>query len=94
MMESLKKSSTAYLHQGEDTIRQSPVASVLGAAAVGYLFRFVPVCALLGGLVRLLIVSVKPLILICGAVKLYDLLRSNRPLLAVEKSGFEKESAE
>lgn len=92
-MKSLNKSSTECLRQCEDTIRQSPVASVLGAAAVGYLFRFVPFGVILGALVRLLTASVKPVILICGAIKLYDVLRAKTPLLPPGKSGSAKRSS-
>lgn len=71
-------SATECLQDFEDKVRSSPLAAVALGASVGYLLRFFPLGFILGILVRLLLFSLKPLILIFGAVKLFELVKQNR----------------
>jgi hypothetical protein len=71
-------SAAECLHDFEDRVRTSPLAAVALGVSVGYLLRFFPLTFILGILLRLLLFSLKPLILIFGAVKLFELVRQNR----------------
>jgi len=62
--------------QCEEKIREAPIASVLFATAAGYLLNFLPICGLLAGLVRLILVLLKPAIFIFGAIKIVEYARS------------------
>jgi hypothetical protein len=75
--ENLSGSATECLQDFEDRVRSSPLAAVALGVSVGYLLRFFPVTFFVTILVRLLLFSLKPLILIFGAVKLYELVREN-----------------
>lgn len=77
VIDSQKESSRHCFQDCEERIRTSPISAVLMAAAVGYLLRFLPLGMLLGGIVRLLLLLVKPVIVVFGAVKLYELFRQN-----------------
>ncbi len=88
VIDSLGKSSRHCIRNCEEKIRTSPIRAVLGAAAVGYLFRFVPLGLLVGGIVRLLLLLAKPVIVSFGAVKLYEFFRQNaarKPQFPVEQ---------
>jgi hypothetical protein len=61
----------------EDRIRNAPLPSVLGALGIGYLLRFLPITAILFGVVRLVLALIKPAIIAFGAFKLYEFLRTN-----------------
>lgn len=80
VLDSIGKSSKECLQNCGEKIRNAPFAAVAGAAAVGYLFRFVPIGLLLSGLIRLLLILAKPVIISFGVVKLYEFFRSERPL--------------
>jgi hypothetical protein len=73
--ENLSGSATECLQDFEDRVRSSPLAAVALGVSVGYLLRFFPVTFSVTILVRLLLFSLKPVILIFGAVKLYELVR-------------------
>lgn len=75
-MESVAKYFTDCCHKTEDQIRTSPISSVLTAAAIGYILRFVPIVNILGGLLSLLLALAKPLIICFGAIKVYEYLRA------------------
>lgn len=77
VIDSLGKSSRHCIRTCEEKIRTSPISAVLAAAAVGYLFRFVPLGLLVGGIVRLLLVLAKPVIVSFGAVKLFEFFRQS-----------------
>ena len=66
------------LQDFEDRVRSSPLAAVSLGVSVGYLLRFFPITFILGILVRLFLFALKPLVLIFGAVKLFELIRQNR----------------
>jgi hypothetical protein len=59
----------------EAQIRQSPTASVLGAAGLGYLLHRLPVRAILVTHVRVLSALAPPALLLFGAAKLYEFLQ-------------------
>jgi hypothetical protein len=71
-------SVTQCLEDFEDKVRSSPLAAVALGVSVGYLLRFFPLGFILGILVRLFLFSLKPLILIFGAVKLFELVKQKR----------------
>ena len=63
----------------ESTIKQTfqNLNESLGVS-VGYLLRFFPITFFLGILIRLFLFALKPLILVFGAVKLFELIQQNR----------------
>ncbi len=60
------------LEQTEDYVRENPTRSLAYAALAGLVINRLPVCRILGGLVRLSLFAVKPAILAYGATKLYQ----------------------
>jgi hypothetical protein len=76
--QNLSGSATECLQDFEERVRSSPLAAVALGVSVGYLLRFFPVTFIVSILVRLFLFSLKPLILIFGAVKLFELVRENR----------------
>jgi hypothetical protein len=61
---------TAVNETGE-YVREKPTQSLLYAFAAGYVLNRLPVGRVLAGLLRLLLMALKPAILIYGAAKLY-----------------------
>jgi hypothetical protein len=59
----------------EESVRKSPGSSLLVAAAAGYVFRNVPIGALLGGLIRLILALVRPGLFLYVAAKGYELMQ-------------------
>jgi len=76
--QSLSESFAQCLRDFEDKVRSSPLAAVSLGVSVGYLLRFFPLTFIVGILVRLFLFALKPLILLFGAVKLFDLIRQKR----------------
>lgn len=62
----------------EDHIRKSPVTAVLGAVAAGYLLHRMPVRAILVTQVRILSALTPPALVLFGAAKIYDFMRSRK----------------
>jgi hypothetical protein len=60
------------LSETEDYVREKPAQSLVWAFVAGYVLNRLPLGRILSGLVRLLIVALKPAILIYGAAKLYQ----------------------
>ncbi len=79
LLGSLGESTQSCLKNCEDKVRQSPLPAVLGAAAVGYVLKIAPLGLLLAALVRVLLLLAKPAIVVFGALKLYEYLKTNRP---------------
>ena len=75
-LQSLNESCKECRTQCAERIRNAPLESVGIALGVGFLFRWIPVGALLTGVLRLLIFSIKPLMLLFGLAKLVELLKS------------------
>ncbi len=59
----------------QERVRQSPMASVLGAVAAGYLLHRLPVRAILVTQVRVLSALTPPALVLFGAAKLYEFLQ-------------------
>ena len=59
----------------EDKVRATPLVAVSLGMLAGYLF---PITLILGFVARLLLFSIKPLLLIFGAAKLYELIQQKR----------------
>jgi hypothetical protein len=53
-------------------VREKPTQSLFYAFAAGYVLNRLPLGRVLGGLLRLLLMALKPAILIYGAAKLYE----------------------
>jgi hypothetical protein len=53
-------------------VREKPTQSLLYAFAAGYVLNRLPLGRVLGGILRLLFVALKPAVLIYGAAKLYQ----------------------
>jgi hypothetical protein len=60
------------LSETEDYVREKPAQSLVWAFLAGYILNRLPLGRILSGLLRLLIVALKPAILIYGAAKLYQ----------------------
>ena len=62
----------AVLSETEDYVREKPAQSLVCAFIAGYVLNRLPLGRVLSGLLRLLIVALRPAILIYGAAKLYQ----------------------
>ena len=60
------------LEQTEEYVRENPTRSIAYAVLAGFILNRLPICRILGGLVRLLMIAFKPAILAYGATKLYQ----------------------
>lgn len=76
-LQSLNESLTQCLGDFEDRVRSAPLAAVSLGLSVGYLLRFFPLTFILGIVLRLFLFSLKPLILLFGAMKLFELVRKS-----------------
>jgi hypothetical protein len=74
--ESLNETFTQCLRDFEDKVRSTPLVAVSVAAAVGYLLRFFPIAGILSVVVKLFLFAIKPLIVLFGAIKLYEFIRT------------------
>ena len=63
------------LTQTEDFVRANPTRSLLYGVAAGFILDRLPVFGIFRGLMRLLLLALKPAILIYGASKLYQLAK-------------------
>jgi hypothetical protein len=59
------------LQQTTDYVREKPAQSIGYALLAGFVLNRLPVGRILSGVVRLLMIALKPAILIYGATKLY-----------------------
>jgi hypothetical protein len=62
----------AVLSETEDYVREKPAQSLVWAFVAGYVLNRLPLGRVLSGLLRLLIMALRPAILIYGAAKLYQ----------------------
>ncbi len=62
--------------QTEDYVRANPTRSLLYGVAAGFIIDRLPVFRIIGGLIRLLLLALKPAVLIYGATKLYQVAKS------------------
>lgn len=58
--------------QTEEYVRANPTQALFYGVAAGFILDRLPIFRILGGLVRLLLIALKPAILIFGATKLYQ----------------------
>ena len=63
------------LTQTEDFVRANPTRSLLYGVAAGFILDRLPIFRIFGGMVRLLLLALKPALLIYGATKLYHLAK-------------------
>jgi hypothetical protein len=68
----MKEQFEAVLSETEDYVREKPAQSLLYAFVAGYILNRLPIGRILSGLLRLLLVALRPAILIYGATKLYQ----------------------
>jgi hypothetical protein len=70
-MQWVKDRFGAAVNETGEYVREKPTQSLLYAFAAGYALNRLPLGRLLAGVVRLLIVALRPAILIYGAARLY-----------------------
>lgn len=68
----VKDQVEAVFSETGDYVREKPAQSLVWAFVAGYVLNRLPLRRILSGLVRLLIMALKPAILIYGAAKLYQ----------------------
>jgi hypothetical protein len=68
----VKDQVEAVLSETEDYVREKPAQSLVWAFVAGYVLNRLPLGLVLKGLVRLLVMALRPAILIYGAAKLYQ----------------------
>ena len=73
--QSISESCGQGIRDLEDKVRATPLVAVSLGMLAGYLF---PITLILGFVARLLLFSIKPLLLIFGAAKLYELIQQKR----------------
>ncbi len=73
--QSLNESFTRGVNDLEDKVRSTPLAAVSVAVVIGYLLRFFPIALILGIVVKLFFFALKPLILLFGALKLFEFIQ-------------------
>lgn len=71
-MQWVKDQVETVLSETEDYVRERPAQSLLWAFVAGYILNRLPLGRILSGLLRLLMVAIKPAMLIYGAAKLYQ----------------------
>ncbi|HEY4272017.1 MAG TPA: hypothetical protein VGM65_08425 [Candidatus Udaeobacter sp.] len=71
-MQWVKDRVEAAVNETGDYVREKPTQSLLYAFAAGYILNRLPLGRVIGGLLRLLMVSLRPAIVIYGAAKLYQ----------------------
>ena len=67
----VKQKISDYQTQGEAYVRENPSQAVLSALAAGFVLRLLPLGAIVGALVRLVLFALRPAIFVYGAVALY-----------------------
>lgn len=60
------------LSQTEDFVRANPTKSLFYGVAAGFILDRLPIFRILGALLRLVLLALKPAILIYGATKVYQ----------------------
>lgn len=64
------------MSQTEEYVRANPTRSLLYGVAAGFIIDRLPVFRILGALVRLLLMALKPAALVYGATKIYQAAKS------------------
>jgi hypothetical protein len=65
------------VEEAEAYVREHPLRSMASAVVVGFILDRLPIGRIIGGIVRLLLIALKPAILIYGAMKLYEVVSSD-----------------
>ena len=73
--QSLNESFNQSVRDLEDKVRSTPLIAVSLAVGLGYVLRFFPIALIIGIVTKLFFFSLKPLILIFGALKLYEFIQ-------------------
>ncbi len=68
----VKEQVEAVLSETENYVREKPAQSLVCAFVAGYILNRLPLGRIVSGLLRLLVVALRPAILIYGAAKLYQ----------------------
>jgi hypothetical protein len=68
----VKEQIETALSETEDYVREKPAQSLLCAFVAGYVLNRLPLGRIVSGLLRLLILALRPAILVYGAAKLYQ----------------------
>ena len=68
----VKEQIETALSETEDYVREKPAQSLLCAFVAGYVLNRLPLGRIGSGLLRLLILALRPAILVYGAAKLYQ----------------------
>jgi hypothetical protein len=71
-MQWVKDRVEAVVNETGEYVREKPTQSLLYAFAAGYVLNHLPLGRVIGGLLRLLLVALRPAIVIYGATKLYQ----------------------
>jgi hypothetical protein len=71
-MQWVKDRVEAAVSETGDYVREKPTQSLLYAFAAGYILNRLPLGRVIGGVVRLLMLALRPAIVIYGAAKLYQ----------------------
>ncbi len=71
-MQWVKDRVEAAVNETGDYVREKPTQSLLYAFAAGYVLNRLPLGRVIGGLLRLLLVALRPAIVVYGAAKLYQ----------------------
>jgi hypothetical protein len=73
--QNLNETFTQCVQDFEEKVRSTPLTAVAIAAAGGYLLHVLPIGPLIRLILKLVLFSIKPLIVAFGAVKLYEFIR-------------------
>ena len=71
-MQWVKDRVEAVVNETGEYVREKPTQSLLYAFAAGYVVNRLPLGRVIAGLLRLLMVALKPAVVIYGAAKLYQ----------------------
>ena len=71
-MQWVKDRVETVVNETGEYVREKPTQSLFYAFAAGYVLNRLPLGRVLGGVLRLLLMALKPAILIYGAAKLYE----------------------
>lgn len=71
-MQWVKDRVETVVNETGEYVREKPTQSLLYAFAAGYVLNHLPLFRVIGGVLRLLLVALRPAIVIYGAAKLYQ----------------------
>ena len=79
-MQWVKDRVETVVNETGEYVREKPTQSLLYAFAAGYVLNRLPLGRVLGGVLRLIVMALKPGMLIYGAAKLYQMAQEREPL--------------